>query len=157
AFMLTWPLAVIRFLWTSLPYYGFHLPPIVIVIPLYLFARLMAIWESSIHLRTGDADTSQSLWDLREYWRMRRIYGIVLPFLVLGFLWEPYVSSGITSVLLVINGGQRDVAVAGMLYLCGVLAALVCWARAREMSAIRVAYGGILMSEKDGAPIEMPL
>lgn len=155
AFMITWVLALVRFLWHPLAYFGFHLAPIVVIVPLYLFARLMAIWESSIHLRTGDTDTSQNLWDLHEYWRMRRIYGLVLPFLLMGFLWQPYVASGLTSVLVLINGAQGDAAIAGLLYLAGSLAAMVCWARSRELSAIRTAFGGKLMGQRGGEMTEM--
>jgi ABC-type transport system involved in multi-copper enzyme maturation permease subunit len=156
AFFFSWPLALVRFLWTPAAFFSLSLPPILPIFPFYLFARLMAIWESSVQLRTGDADTTQPLWDLREYWRMRRIYGIALAFVLLGFLWRPYVASGISSVLLQVQGGTRDWSVAGLFYLAGSLAAMVCWARAREMSAIRAANGGRLLGERNGEIEELP-
>ncbi|MEP6756266.1 MAG: ABC transporter permease subunit [Chthonomonadales bacterium] len=119
-------------------HFQWHIAPIVFIFPLYLFARLMSIWESSIFLRTGDVDTGTQMWDLGHYWRLRRIYGLAIPFLLMGFLWKPYVGSGRLSGLLFVNAGLPAQAEKGLWWLAGCLTALIVWARVREVAeAIR--------------------
>ncbi len=133
-FPITWVMVVARVLVTPIPYYHFILPPIVIILPLYLFARILGLWETSLNLRLGDSDISEALWDLPAYWRSRRLYGLLFPFLLLGYLWPIHIQTQHLSVFLYIQGGRLDQTIAGLWWFCGSLGVMICWARVREIN-----------------------
>jgi hypothetical protein len=136
-FPLTWAAWLVKALIYPLAWFGFTLPFLAIVVPLYVLARILGVWESSIHLRTGDVDYGAHLWDLPVYWRLRRAYAVLFGFLLLGFVWKPYVASGLTAALLSVPTTRNPDGLPGLFWLVGVLAALVVWARAREAIGYR--------------------
>jgi ABC-type transport system involved in multi-copper enzyme maturation permease subunit len=125
---LTWVVCAARWLFSPLPFYAFALPPVVLLLPLFLYGRILGVWETSMFLRVGDMGQMAGLWDLRAYWRARRLYGGLLLFVMLGYLWCPYVGASLTASLVSLSVGGNDLALTGLVWLLGSWAALCVWA-----------------------------
>lgn len=137
SFVLSWALCLTRFLWTPLTWYTLTVAPILFVLPLYICGRLLVIWESSLFLRSGDVEQNRQLWDAGDFWRSRRTYWFVVTFLLLGYLWQPYVRQHLTAVFISLNGGRLNLALAGVAWICGCWAAIAVWSRMGEMCLYR--------------------
>ena len=128
-FFLGWPLLFARWLITPLAFFAISLPPVVFAIPLYAASQIQNIWQSSMYLRVEEARQIEMLWDLPAYWRFRRTYLALFAFAIVGYLWKPYVESKVTASLITVRLPQPGQDLAGLLWLCGVWAAVLFWER----------------------------
>ncbi len=133
AFPLTWVICAARWLYTPFPFYAFSLPPILLILPLYLLARTMRIWESSMYLRIGENEQMYALWDMPIYWRARAAHGILLAFTLLGLFWKPFVASELTSTMVSLLAKSPVLSLMGLIWLGGWLAGLATWGRLRML------------------------
>ncbi len=145
--LLSWPVMLARWMLIPLPFYSIALPPVVMVALLVLLSRLIGAWHSSLNLRIADRDQMAVLWDISAYGRMQAVFGTLVAFVALGFLWKPYVASGITGSLVAVRSGSIDLALAGLLWLMICCATILFWFRVAASAAQALA---IRMAAKHG-------
>ncbi len=114
-----WLVAAERLLLTPLPFYSFVLPPILVVPVLYICGQILGLWLTSMYLRVEDTQQILSLWDRSFYRRAVAVYSFLLGFVVLGYLWRPYVASSLTASLVSMTARDRGTALAGLMWLLG--------------------------------------
>jgi hypothetical protein len=132
-FPLTWAVCTARWLYTPSSFYALSLPPVLLILPLFLFARTLRIWESSMYLRIGDQEQIYALWDMPTYWRARAVYGSLLAFTLLGLFWKPFVASQLTSAMVSPLAASPTLSLMGLIWLGGWWVGLTTWGRLRTL------------------------
>ncbi len=132
-FPLTWVVCAARWLYTPSPFYAFTLPPVLLILPLFLFARTLRMWESSMYLRIGDNEQIYALWDTPIYWRARAAYAALLAFTLLGLFWKPFVASELTAAMVSLLTKSPTLSLMGLIWLGGWWIGLTTWGRLRTL------------------------
>src|SRR5204863_2137384 len=123
------PWLLSRWMMTAEPFFGFRLVPVLVVVPLILGGRLMGAWLSGMYLRIEEGPQLALLWDSRIYRRASFFFESAVLFAAFGYVWRPYVDSGMTASLVKAVPGGADDALVGLLWLFGSFGAVITWSR----------------------------
>jgi hypothetical protein len=126
-FPFTWPLVLGRWMFSPIPFYAFTLPPVIPILALYIIGRVLRIWSASFFLRVGDAKEIPLLTDHPAFRRLSRIHGWVLTWVLLGYVWKPYMASGLMSGWVWRSQSTLQHAQAGLVFILGWVLAWTIW------------------------------
>jgi hypothetical protein len=110
--LLSWPLIAARLLWAPLPFLAFHLPPIVLAVPLVVFVNL----QRNLNL-ASQVSAAESFWTLRRIRALtaysRWLWALAVLAL-LGYCWNATITLGLAADLLPDAPPTTDAALAAL-------------------------------------------